>query len=451
MGKIQKTCVAAVLMLGMAVFAWANGNKEAGAAAASAAPAGVAKVALWDFLSGGDGVRWKQIIADFNASQSAIQIDNTTLTWGSPFYTKVHTAVVAGDTPDVMTYHLSHFPAGIQAGDLRPFTEAELKTVGLSFSDFNPVLVQRSLDISKTYGTAGDLYGVPLDTHTSVLYYNKNLLKQAGLLGADGTPTGITGIDNFTAALQKIKDTTGMLPMAMSSANDSATVWRMFSTLFYQQGGEFAVGGKLSLDQLDTLGKTALQVMTDWTSKGLIPTNAQYAAAVALFSSGKAAFMFNGNWEVPTMVDLQKSGKLPFDYGVAPFPKLYANQSTWADSHNIAVPANAKKPISNAQLKNVLTFIDYVEKHADIWAGGGHIPAYLPVLNGPAMAQMVPNNEYSAQAAKDVVLEPVSPVFGVGDPAYDAVGNFLTPAMSGQLSVSDAISKFKQQLLSYGQ
>ncbi len=155
-------------------------------------------VTLWDFLSGGDGVRWRAIIDQFNSSQNKIVVNATTLTWGDPFYTKVHTAVVAGDTPDVMTYHLSHFPAGIKAGDLRPITEAELKMVGLSFKDFNPALMTRSLDISKAYGTAGVIYGIPLDTHTSIIYYNKDLLKQAGLLGANGEPVGFTGIDAFT-------------------------------------------------------------------------------------------------------------------------------------------------------------------------------------------------------------------------------------------------------------
>lgn len=132
-------------------------------------------VTLWDFLSGGDGVRWKAIINEFNTGQNEVKVAGTTLTWGDPFYTKVHTSVVAGETPDVMTYHLSHFPAGIQAGDLRPITEDELKTVGLAYKDFNPVLVQTSLSISKAYGTEGVLYGIPLDTHTSILYYNKDI------------------------------------------------------------------------------------------------------------------------------------------------------------------------------------------------------------------------------------------------------------------------------------
>jgi len=405
-------------------------------------------VTLWDFLSGGDGVRWKAIIDEFNKSQSDFNIQGTTLTWGDPFYTKVHTAVVAGETPDVMTYHLSHFPAGIQAGDLRPITKDELKAVGLSYSNFNPVLVQTSLAVSKAYGTEGVLYGIPLDTHTSILYFNADVLKKAGLLGSNGRPlaSAFTGMANFTRSLERIKARTGVLPMAMSSANDPASVWRMWTTLFYQQGGSLASGGKVTLDQVTTLGKTALQVMTDWTTNELIPANVDYAGGVALFSSGKAAFMFNGNWEVPTMVDLETSGKLPFKFGVMAFPKLYKNQETWADSHNIAVPNNTKSPISNDMLHAVLTFVAFVEKHAAEWASGGHLPAYLPVLNGPAMAKLYPVNQYAAQAAKDVRLEPVNPIFGVGAPTYDAAGNFLSPALIGNLTVGDAIQKFKDEL-----
>jgi multiple sugar transport system substrate-binding protein len=300
--------------------------------------------------------------------------------------------------------------------------------------------------MSKTYAKAGNLYGVPLDTHTAVLYYNKDLLKKAGLLGADGKPTGLEGIASFTAALKKIKDTTGELPLALSSANDAGSVFRMWFTLFSQQGGNMFGGGKVKLDQVDTLGKTALQVMADWTKDGLIPASAAYPAGVSLFTTGKAAFMFNGNWEVPTMVDLKKSGKLPFDYGIMAFPKLYQTSATFADSHTLAIPANAKNPISPEKLKGVLTFIAYVEKHADVWAGGGHLPAYLPVLNGPTLASLSPVNQYAAAAAKQVTFEPPSPVFGVGGPVYTAVTNFLTPALTGQLPVPEAIAQFKQEV-----
>src|SRR6478736_8539618 len=94
------------------------------------------KITYWDFFGGGDGVRMKQIVEEFNKSQQDVQVTQTTLAWGEPFYTKLHTAVVAGQTPDVMSYHLSHFPAGIAAKDLRPITPEELSQAGLKESDF---------------------------------------------------------------------------------------------------------------------------------------------------------------------------------------------------------------------------------------------------------------------------------------------------------------------------
>ena len=52
------------------------------------------KITYWDFFGGGDGIRMKQIVEEFNKSQQEVQVVQTTLTWGEPFYTKVHTAVV---------------------------------------------------------------------------------------------------------------------------------------------------------------------------------------------------------------------------------------------------------------------------------------------------------------------------------------------------------------------
>ena len=71
-------------------------------------------VVWWDFLGGGDGVRMKQMIEDFNkAHEGEIKIDATTLEWGVPFYTKVQTAVPVGEAPDIMTYHASRIPLAV--------------------------------------------------------------------------------------------------------------------------------------------------------------------------------------------------------------------------------------------------------------------------------------------------------------------------------------------------
>jgi multiple sugar transport system substrate-binding protein len=410
---------------------------------ASAAPL---ELTYWDFLGGGDGIRMKQIVEAFNKSQSDIHVTESTLTWGEPFYTKVHTGVVAGQTPDVMTYHLSHFPAGIQAKDLRPFTTEELAAAGLKASDFQASLVKRSLEVSKTYGGTDQLFGVPLDMHTLVLYYNKTALGKAGLLDADGKPSGLDSLAAFTKMLTDAKAKTHLIPVSANIySQDPASLWRIWYTFFVQQGGDFVKNGQLSFDDVNVQGIKSLQIMADWSKEGLIPKNVGYASMVALFTAGRADFMINGNWEVPTLVDLKKSGKLPFDYGIVAFPKLFDNQETWADSHQLAIPNNDKTPPTPEKVAAALKFIAFVVKQVT-WAGGGHIPAYLPVQESDAFKQMVPNNEYSAQAAKDLAFEPTLPIFGVGGPTFVPISNFLVPAVNGQAPVDQSMKQFTDEL-----
>ena len=97
-----------------------------------------------------------------------------------------------------------------------------------------------------------------------------------------------------------------------------------------------------------------------------------------------------------------------------------------------------------------MTFIGYVNKQGGLgWAGGGHIPSYLPTQNSAAFKAMQPNVQYSALSAKDATLEPNVPIFGVGGPVYDAVGNNFTPVLLGQLTAEQGISKFKAALTNF--
>jgi multiple sugar transport system substrate-binding protein len=409
------------------------------------------ELTYWDFLGGGDGVRMKQIVEEFNKSQSDVHVTESTLTWGEPFYTKVHTGVVSGQTPDVMTYHLSHFAAGIQGKDLRPITNEELAAAGLKQSDFQDSIVQRSLELSKTYGHTDQLFGVPLDIHTLVLYYNKTALQKAGLLGSDGKPTGMDSIEAFNKMLGEAKAKAHLLPIAESTnTEEPASCWRVWYTLFKQQGADFIKDGKLSFDDVEKQGTTALQILADWMKNGYTPKSTNYQSSVALFTAGRSVFMMNGNWEVPTLVDLAKNKKLTFDYGVMAFPKLYEKNDTWADSHQLAIPNNAKNPPSPEKVAAALKFIAYVVKQVT-WAGGGHIPCYLPVQESEAYKQMVPNNEYSAEAAKQVSLEPALPIFGVGGPTFSPISNFLVPAWNDQIPVDQAIKQFDGELQKFVQ
>ena len=126
--------------------------------------------------------------------------------WGMPFYTKVQTAAATGQGPDVMTYHESRMPLGVSTGVLSELKPEELAAAGIKASDFSPA------NWKAAQGPDGKQYAVPLDIHSIILYYNKDMLKKAGLLGDDGKPKGLDGAANFNAALAKLtaKDVAGL-------------------------------------------------------------------------------------------------------------------------------------------------------------------------------------------------------------------------------------------------
>ena len=217
-------------------------GKLLGAALLSSALfAGVAQaketVVWWDFLGGGDGVRMKQLIGDFNKEMDGkIEIQPTTLEWGVPFYTKVQTSAAVGAGPDIMTYHLSRLPLGVTTGALSEITPEDLASVGLKAGDYQDANF-------KAGQMNGKQYAVPFDIHSVVLYYNKDLLKKAGLLGDDGLPKGLDGIDNFTAALKKLQGAGAQYGVSIhSAAGDS--MWRIFYSLLGQEDGAFLKDGK---------------------------------------------------------------------------------------------------------------------------------------------------------------------------------------------------------------
>ncbi len=218
-------------------------------------------IVWWDFLSGGDGVRMKSMLDEFNKEHAGkVKIDATTSEWGIPFYTKVQTAAATGQGPDIMTYHELRMPLGVSEGVLSELKPDELAAAGIKASDFSPA------NWKAAQGPDGKQYAVPLDIHSIILYYNKDMLKKAGLLGDDGKPKGLDGVNNFNAALAKL---TGNGVTGLSVPNDGGSGWRIFYTLLNQQGGEFLKDGKF-LDG-DNLAKaeTALAEMQSWTKNKL--------------------------------------------------------------------------------------------------------------------------------------------------------------------------------------
>lgn len=405
-------------------------------AAVFASPMAMAKetVVWWDFLGGGDGVRMKKLIEDFNtAHKDTIEIQATTLDWGVPFYTKVQTSAAVGEGPDVMTYHASRIPLAVSQSTLTEITADDMKAMGLSADSF-------AKETWDAVNVDGKQYAVPFDTHPIVLYYNKDLLEKSGLIGADGLPTGLDGKDNFSAALQKLKDDGNEWSIVQVTADGGFAFRTIYSLLCQQNGSIGGDGAWFPDDNADKLAN-AVQVIADWVANGYNPSYTDYPSTVALFTSGKSPFMINGVWEVPTMVDLQAQGKL-FNWGAIELPVLFDKPCTYADSHSFAIPNNVGKPATPEKHAAVLEVIKFMSENSLFWATAGHVPANVAVTETAEYKAMQPQATYAKLTANQV-FDPKSVHAGVASALFDAAGNAFTAAMNGETDAASAVAEMK--------
>ena len=394
-------------------------------------------VVWWDFLGGGDGVRMKKLIEDFNAEhKDAIEIQATTLDWGVPFYSKVQTSAAVGEGPDMMTYHASRIPLAVSQESLTEITADDMATMGLSADSFAPATWD-------AVQVDGKHYAVPFDTHPIVLYYNKDLLEKSGLIGADGLPTGLTGLENFNAALAKLKADGNEWSIAQVTADGNFAFRTVYSLLCQQDGQIGNDGDWFPGDSADKLA-TSIGVIADWVKAGYNPPKTDYPSTVALFTSGKVPFMINGVWEVPTMDDLNKQGKL-FNWGAIEIPALFNHTCTYSDSHSFAIPNNVDKPATPEKHAAVLEVIKWMEARSLFWATAGHIPANKAVTESAEYKAMQPQATYAPLTANGV-FDPKSVLAGVASPLFDAAGNAITPAMNGELAPADAAAQMRDEL-----
>ncbi|GIH22319.1 carbohydrate-binding protein [Acrocarpospora phusangensis] len=389
---------------------------------------GHTRIRYWNLFGGGDGVLMVKMQDEFRAAHPDIDLEAVTLAWGAPYYTKLAMASAGGRGPEVAIMHLARLPGFAPENLLDPFDEKLMAEVGLATSQFPPQLIERA-------SVGGRLYALPLDTHPLVMYYNTDIAGKAGLLGADGRLTPITGEDQFIDALKKLKDVTGVYGLAVDNAD--VQPWRIFWSLYRQQDGpmELPIGGTVRMDDAKAL--KALTFMRRLTAEGLATVGVDYAGAVATFSEQRAGIHWNGDWEVATFT----TAKLPFS--MTGFPALYGNGRAEADSHSFVLPRQRDR--DPAATRATYTFLAYLLKNSVTWGQAGHIPAYQPVATSPEYLALKPQSEYR-DVVNDVQLDPPAWFSGSGSELENQAGVAFQAVLTGALTPEQGLAQFKGAL-----
>jgi len=334
------------------------------------------RVRYWNLFSGGDGANMIAMLDAFRAEHPDIDVKDSTLQWGNPFYTKLAMAAAGNRAPELGVMHVGRV-AGFSPGRLLdPWDETLLAKYGVRKADYNPALWNRGV-------IDGKLYALPLDIHVQLCFYRKDVLKKADLLGDDGRMIPVTSTDEWFDVLKKARSVQkkGLQTIGLWT-NDQNFQWWFFVAFYTQLGGKW-----FNDDNTEVLFDTdkatqVLEFFRKHVTDGYVipgaPTGEQ-------FING-APFTWEGNWSVPVFSGAE------LDYGATPLPPVFGRQATHAESHAFVLPHQSGRGGATNEAAHELAA--YVCTHAVQWAAGGHIPAYTPTLSTAAYKKLEPQNEY---------------------------------------------------------
>jgi multiple sugar transport system substrate-binding protein len=381
-------------------------------------------LSYWNLLGGGDGVRMIAMEDVYQKAHPGTALNAVVLAWGNPYYTKLTLATLGGKPPDVGISHLTRASILANAGLLEPFNASELAPYGFTSSNFTPAAWAKA-------HTNGTLYAIPLDTHPWVMYYNTDICKKAGLLNADGSLKNLDGPTALTDALTAAKKVTGAFGGVTSINNDTATPWRLFSTLYYQLGGTALADAEKVLSYLQNLT----------VKQALMPLSVDYAGAITTFATGKSGFFFQGDWEITTF----ETTKSPFS--MTAFPNVFGGKyAVQADSHSFVLPKDPAR--TEAKRQEIFRFIRALLNQSSTWAQGGHIPAWLPFQKSAAYDKLKPASNYK-WVANYARYDDAAWYSGSGSDFENIMGFAIGAVMAGQMSPAAAISDMRSKLAQY--
>lgn len=187
--------------------------------------------------------------------------------------------------------------------------------------DLTPILNELGL-INKFYSfeeftVNGKIYGIPMAGYVEGLYYNKRIL-------ADHQIKPPQTWEELLAAAARLK-ALKITPFAMA-AKDSWVINMMSNTMWVRTAGPDSVQGLLDgskrwtdPDVVDAFEKYHTLIQKGYLQEGSLAL--AYAEQQNKFSSGEAAFMFDGSWANTPLLDPEKSSIVK-DVGFMSFPSM---------------------------------------------------------------------------------------------------------------------------------
>ena len=386
------------------------------------------RVRYWNLFSGGDGGNMVAMVDAFQRATPDVAVKASTLTWGGPYYTKLAMAAAGSRAPDLAVMHQGRVPGFAPGRLLDPWDLDLLAKYGVKEADFNPVLWQRGI-------VDGKLCALPLDIHVQLNFYRTDVCRKAGLLDAEGKLPSVTSTDDWFRILKSARKQlkSGEQTLGLH-ANDQNFSWWFFVAFYQQLAGTYFDDARTDVT-FDTQKATqVLEFFRRHVTDGYSIVGATDAEA---FLAG-SPFTWEGDWSVPYYSG-QKLG-----YGAQPLPPVFGTPATHAESHSFVLPHQSDR--GGPANEGAYQLAAYLVTHATAWAGGGHVPAYLPTFKDPAYLELTPQDEYSRPAMAHPATEPHIWFAGSTGILAQHIGPIIAASNLGSTKPDAAARKMKSAL-----
>jgi multiple sugar transport system substrate-binding protein len=316
---------------------------------------------FWNPLTGDDGAYMRQIVADYNATKPQYPVNFQPMA-EADMYTKVYSVVNAkADIPDVMIMHAARLPEFAGAGVLA--TNDPLKAA-------QPELKRDNyLETAWDAGTVGGKsYGIPLDLHGVIAYYNRDLVAK---YGAEHF------LDDKVVTLDELATLKGKLPKGTYAFAGLFIPGVVQSSVLNLGGNPEPQPGKVEMTSPQF--QTVYGKLAELQKAGLIAP--EDSESMQVFNSGQSLFLPDGTWGLSGHKIIKG-----LNFGLTNAIQMSADKPVNVlGSHQFVQLQDGSR--DKERDKAVAAFVAFVRKDSLKWAESGQIPASRQVFESPGYAK----------------------------------------------------------------
>ncbi len=290
---------------------------------------------------------WEPVIKEYTSTRLNVDIKYRKIKFEN-YEKELLEAWAEGRGPDIIMFHNTwteayknklipapdeniEIPVGYVSGGLK-------KKVSYSFEDvsfYKPLEVKDKFVKMVYENVVSDnkVWGLPLSVDSLVLYYNRSLLDQSGIVIP---PQTWTEVANVTKKLTKYDNDGNIIQsaIALGGAYNINRSFDILSLLMAQNGTQFttpdgsvatfARGSIYTVDKDFRPGQEALRFYTDFAKpeKEIYTWSEDLPQAQEMFASGRLAMMIGYSYQRPIIKSLAPK----IDLGIAPVPHININK-----------------------------------------------------------------------------------------------------------------------------